>query len=258
MEGNKETMSSKFTVFFTLAMLVLGLASAARAQPSDYRTYFTFSTPVTLPGVTLPAGRYLFRLADPDSSRKVISVLSEDGKTQLAMLHTIPNQLSKAPTDPEVRFLEISGNMPPPIKGWWYPGKSIGYEFIYPRAQALQLAKVTSQPVLTTSVETKDVATADLSRIDGSGVPAAVTVEEAPAPVQASGRAQRGEVAQAPGSATAAAAQDPRADERARSTARTQLPQTASSMPYVLLFGLLALSAGVAIWFWLGATPRRI
>lgn len=260
MEGNKENMSSKFTVFCTLAMLVLGLGSAARAQPSDYRTYFTFSTPVTLPGVTLPAGRYLFRLADPDSSRKVISVLSEDGKTQLAMLHTIPNQLSKAPIDPEVRFLETSGNMPPPIKGWWYPGKSIGYEFIYPRAQALQLAKVTSQPVLTTTVETKDVATADLSRIDGSGVPAAVTVEEAPAPVQASGRAQRGEVAQAPspGSATAAAAQDPRADERARSTARTQLPQTASSMPYVLLFGLLVLCAGVATWFWLGAAPRRI
>jgi hypothetical protein len=117
-------------------------------------------TPVTLPGITLPAGRYLFRLADPNSSRKVISVLSEDGKTPLAMLHTIPNQLPKAPNDPEVRFLETSGNMPPPIKGWWYPGKSIGYEFIYPRAQALQLAKVTSEPVLTTSAETKNVATA--------------------------------------------------------------------------------------------------
>ena len=250
-------MLSKLIVASTLAALVAGVGGTAHAQTSDYRTYFTFSTPVTLPGITLPAGRYLFRLADPDSSRKVISVLSEDGKTQLAMLHTIPNQLSKAPNDPEVRFLETSGNMPPPIKGWWYPGKSIGYEFIYPRAQALQLAKVTSEPVLTTSAETKDVATADLSRINGSGVPAPVTVEEAPAPVQASGRAQQGEVAPAPG-ATATAAPDPRADERARSTARTQLPQTASSMPFVLLFGLLTLCAGVAIWFWLGATPRRV
>ena len=102
-------MLSKLTVFSTLAMLVLGMGGTARAQPSDYRTYFTFSTPVTLPGVTLPAGRYLFRLADPNSSRKVISVLSEDGKTPLAMLHTIPNQLTKAPNDPEVRFLETSG-----------------------------------------------------------------------------------------------------------------------------------------------------
>ena len=250
-------MLSKLTMFSTLAMVVLGMGDTARAQPSDYRTYFTFSTPVTLPGVTLPAGRYLFRLADPNSSRKVISVLSEDGKTPLATLHTIPNQLLKAPNDPEVRFLETSGDMPPPIKGWWYPGKSIGYEFIYPRAQALQLAKVTSEPVLTTSVETKDVATADLSRINGAGVPAPVTVEEAPAPVQASGRTQQGEVAQASGSATAAAAPDPRADERARSTAREQLPQTASSLTYILLFGALMLCAGIGFWYWSGAALRR-
>ena len=251
-------MLSKLTMFSTLAMVVLGMGDSALAQPSDYRTYFTFSTPVTLPGVTLPAGRYLFRLADPDSSRKVISVLSEDGKTAMATLHTIPNQLAKAPTDPEVRFLETAGDTPPPIKGWWYPGKSIGYEFIYPREQALRLAKVTSEPVLTTSAETKDVATADLSRINGAGVPAPVTVEEAPAPVQASGRTQQGEVAQAQGSATAAAAPDPRADERARSTARTQLPQTASSLTYVLLYGALMLCVGIGVWYWTGATPRRV
>ena len=250
-------MLSKLIVASTLAVLVAGISGTAHAQTSDYRTYFTFSTPVTLPGVTLPAGRYLFRLADPNSSRKVISVLSADGKTPLAMLHTIPNQLTSAPRDPEIRFMETSGNMPPPIKSWWYPGKSIGYEFIYPRAQALQLAKVTSQPVLTTSAETKDVATADLSRINGSGVPAPVTVEEAPAPVQASGRAQQGEVAPAPG-ATATAARDPRTDERARSTARTQLPQTATSMPLVMLLAALAICAGLGLWLSARPSPRRV
>jgi len=144
-------MLRKLIVLSALGALMLG-ASTAQAQPSDYRTYFTFSAPVTLPGVTLPAGRYLFRLADPNSSRKVINVLSEDGKKSLAMLHTIPNQLPKAPNDPEIRFMETSSSMPPPIKTWWYPGKSIGYEFIYPRRQALQIAKVTSEPVLTTAL----------------------------------------------------------------------------------------------------------
>jgi hypothetical protein len=251
-------MLSKLTVFATLAMLVLGMGGTAVAQTSDYRTYFTFSTPVTLPGVTLPAGRYLFRLADPNSSRKVISVLSEDGKTPLAMLHTIPNQLPQAPRDPEVRFLETSGNMPPAIKTWWYPGKSIGYEFIYPRAQALQLAKVTSEPVLTTRAETKNVVTDDLARISGSGVPAPVVVEESPAPVQASGRAQQGEVAPAAGSARATAASDTRADERARNTARTELPRTASSMPLVMLLGGLVMCAGVGLWYSARPSPRRL
>ena len=249
-------MFSKRIVASALAVFVSAMGGTAVAQTSDHRTYFTFSTPVTLPGVTLPAGRYLFRLADPNTSRKVISVLSADGKTPLAMLHTIPNQLPDAPQDPEIRFLETSGNMPPAIKGWWVQGNSIGYEFIYPRQQALQLAKVTTGPVLTTRNETKDVATADLSRIDGSGVPAPVTVEEKPAPVAATGRAQQGEVA--PGGATATAAPDTRADERARSTARTQLPQTASSMPFVMLLGALALCAGIGLSLWPRLRTRTI
>jgi LPXTG-motif cell wall-anchored protein len=249
-------MFSKVIVASALAVFVSVMGGTAVAQTADHRTYFTFSTPVTLPGVTLPAGRYLFRLADPNSSRKVISVLSADGKTPLAMLHTIPNQLLDAPRDPEIRFLETSGNMPPAIKGWWFQGNSIGYEFIYPRQQALLLAKATSTPVLTTSTETKDVATADLSRIDGSGVPAAVVVEEAPAPVAATGRAQQGEVAT--GGATATAAADTRADERARSTARTELPQTASSMPLTMLLGALALCAGIGLWLFSRPSLRRV
>jgi len=240
-------MLSKLIALSTLAVLTLSMSGTAQAQTADYRTYFTFSAPVTLPGVTLPAGKYLFRLADPSSSRKVINVLSEDGRKSLAMLHTIPNQLLKAPQDPEIRFMETSGTMPPAIKTWWYPGKSIGYEFIYPRQQALQLAKLNKEPVLTTRADTKDFETADLSRIDGSGVPAAVTVEETPAPVAATGRAQQGEVASG---GSSAAAQDTRADERTRSTTRTQLPQTASSMPTLLLFGALAMCAGLGLMLW--------
>ena len=78
-------MLSKIVAFLTLAVLTLSIAGRAEAQPADYRTYFTFSAPVTLPGITLPAGKYIFRLADPDSSRKVINVLSGDGKRSLAM-----------------------------------------------------------------------------------------------------------------------------------------------------------------------------
>jgi hypothetical protein len=239
-------MLSKIIVLCTLAALTLGTASTAQAQTFDYRTYFTFSTPVTLPGVTLPAGRYLFRLADPSGSRKVISVLSADGKTSLATLHTIPNQLPEAPRDPEIRFMETPSNVPPVIKTWWYPGNSVGYEFIYPRQQALQLAKVTQEPVLTTVAETKDFEKADLSRISGSGTPAPVVVNENPPALAATGRVQQGVVASG-GSTATTSAQDPRADERARTTARTALPQTAGALPTVTLFGVLSMLTGLGL-----------
>jgi hypothetical protein len=244
-------MMSKLVAFLTLVVLTLSIAGRAEAQPADYRTYFTFSAPVTLPGVTLPAGKYIFRLADPDSSRKVINVLSADGKKSLAMLHTIPNQAMKAPKDAEIRFMETSAKVPPPVKTWWYAGKAIGYEFIYPRKQALELAKATSEPILTTAKETTDIASADLSRVNGSENQA-VTVEQEPAPREASGRAQPADAAQ--GGASANAAQDTRADERARSTARTQLPRTSSSTPTVLVLGALALTLGLGLS--LGARNR--
>jgi hypothetical protein len=228
-------MLSKVVAFLTLAVLTLSIAGRAEAQPADYRTYFTFSAPVTLPGVTLPAGKYIFRLADPDSSRKVINVLSEDGKRSLAMLQTIPNQAMKAPKDAEIRFMETSAKVPPPVKTWWYAGKAIGYEFIYPRKQALELAKATSE----------------LSRVTGSeSNQAAVAVEQEPAAREVSGRAQQADVnaAQSPqGGASANASRDTRADERARATARTELPRTASSTPGVLIFGALALAIGLGL-----------
>jgi hypothetical protein len=266
-------MVSKLVAFLTLTVLTLSIAGRAEAQPSDYRTYFTFSSPVTLPGITLPAGKYIFRLADPNSSRKVINVLSGDGQRSLAMLHTIPNQAMTPPNDSEIRFMETSAQVPPPVKTWWYAGRSIGYEFIYPRQQALQLAKSTSEPILTTTTETADLADAELSRITGSeSNQTAVKVEDNPAPQQASGRAQPADQeasaqaqsqpqpapqpqaqprAQTPGSASASAApQDPRADERASSTARTELPRTASSTPQVLVFGALAMALGLGLSLW--------
>jgi hypothetical protein len=239
-------MLSRIIVLATLAALALSTGSTAQAQTADYRTYFAFGGPVTLPGVTLPAGTYLFRLADPNGSRKVISVLSADGRTSLALLHTIPSQLPQAPQDAEIRFMETPSNLPPAIKTWWYPGKSIGYEFIYPRPQALQLAKVTPEPVLTTVTETRDFETADLSRISGSGTPAPVVVDENPPPLAATGRVQQGEVAFA-GSTLTTSAQDPRADEQVRTTARTALPQTAGALPTVALFGLLAMLAALGL-----------
>ena len=135
------------TVIATMAVAVC-VATPARADESDKLTYLTFSKSVQLPGVTLPAGRYRFQLADTQESRRVIKVQSEDGKKQLAMLLTIPNQLRDIPKDPVVMFSETAQGQPDAVKSWNYPGERTGYEFIYPRAQAMIIAHQTHQPVL--------------------------------------------------------------------------------------------------------------
>lgn len=168
----------------------------ALAQPLDKRVNFTFSAPVTLPGVTLPAGTYLFRLLPPN--RNVVQVLSPDGTKIYGTFFTIAAYRTVRPENPEVRFMETSAAMPHAIRTWWYPANSDGFEFIYPKEQARLLAKGASGPVLTTQAQTTTTAeteTDQLARISATGEETAVDITSKPAPSMPTGEIGGGEVA---------------------------------------------------------------
>ena len=119
------------------AVLAVFTSTSANAETFDRRTYFTFNQPVALPGVTLPPGKYMFRFVDTTSSRRVVHVMDAAGKKSYAMLMTLPNELNGiVPDRPEVRFGETRAGVPYALQAWWYPGDSIGREFIYPKHQS--------------------------------------------------------------------------------------------------------------------------
>jgi hypothetical protein len=163
------------------AMMALPLNAAAQG-PVNQDTFFTFSQAVELPGTTLPAGTYFFQLADSPSNRHIVKVMSQD-RTQLhATLLAIPFYSNDRPPDePQVRFMETpaqatggSAATTNAIKIWFYPGNSVGHEFIYPRSQALKIAARTNQPVLTTKTESEVTAESELTRVNETGVDTAV------------------------------------------------------------------------------------
>jgi hypothetical protein len=243
------------TLLKTVGCAAVGLTLlTASAQPAqaqvrgDKAVYFTFSQPVTLPQVTLPAGRYLFRLADSLVNRTIVQIYSADGSKMHAMLMTLPSQRTDVPNDPEIRFLETAANTPPAIATYWYPGERTGWEFVYPRQQALSLARTAQQPVLTTrqnATTADEMRTAELARVSPTGEQMAV---DAPAPEPrptAAAQVQRGEVA------SDAPAPAPIAQSAAvNQTPRTRLPATASSMPLVMFAGLLGLSTAFGLGLW--------
>jgi hypothetical protein len=151
MQEDAMTRRSRFTCVgaFLLASVV---AVAAAADTVDKRTTFTFNTPVAVPGTTLPAGSYLFRVADVDS-HNVVQVLSGDGKTPYAMFFALQTWRSAPSADPDLTFIETAADMPHAIRTWWYPGETIGYEFMYSREQARLLARGSGTPVA--SIDTK-------------------------------------------------------------------------------------------------------
>ena len=271
-----------FGLACAVAVFVCLMAAPVSAQPLDKRTLFTFSGPVTLPGVTLPAGQYLFRLADPNSSSKVVQVLNAEGTKPFGLFFTIPAERLEPASTPEVRFMETASGTPAAIKTWWYPGERRGYEFIFPKEQARRLAKAASQPVLTTDAQTtttEQTNTAELSRVGSSGSETDVNASAAPTAATPIGTTQEGQIASssisiptpsiatvgsAPVTQTASSQTSATQTGSPKTTStqsgpapatRTQLPRTASQLPLIAMVGTVTLLSAASLRYW--RTRRR-
>lgn len=236
------------------AVSLVGTAAVAQ-QPVNQITYFTFSAPFELPGgKTLPAGKYVFKIAESPSNRHVVQVLNEDQTQMHATLLAIPAQRMEPSDEPEVRFMEAEASAAPAVRTWWYPGRTIGHEFIYPKDQARRLAARQTEGVLTTAGdETGDEAmrTGDLARIGADGREVAMNTEttetnaanttarNTPAETENT-QAQRAQTTPAQPTEPAAPEQEaqPAAETQRDAAERTALPQTASLLPLIGLMGL--------------------
>jgi hypothetical protein len=245
------------------ALLALPLSAAAQG-PRNQDTFFTFSQSVELPNKTLPAGKYLFQLADSASNRHIVKVMSADRKEIYATLMAIPFYSNERPSDdPQVRFMETPASATNgttagtnAIKIWFYPGNSVGHEFIYPRSQAMRIASRTGSSVLTTKSDTEieaSVSDADLTRVDRAGTDTAVSTEASatpstaataeaqvtPEPTPAPRVTETTQTAQTTRAPQPAADQAPARDrDRDTDTARTDLPNTASFLPLLAVIGI--------------------
>lgn len=226
----------------------------AQGGPLDSRTEFTFNQTVELPGVTLPPGTYTFRFVDATTGRKVMQVQAKDASNKTyGMFLTISAQRPQPSDEAELRFMETPAGQPAAVKTWWYPGNTIGREFIYPKSQARRLAQATNQSVLTTKAENvtgEEMKSADLSYVSASG-------EER----EASDAELVDAAANTPpvGTSTVDTASTPdtmaaRAPEQEGTLAvnaprRTSLPRTSTALPIVGLLGLMSLAGGAAVRF---------
>ena len=209
------------TIALALVAALTVRSASAQTYPEDKRVFFTFTGPVAVPGTTLPAGKYLFRLTTSIASgeRHVVQVLSDNGRTSYAQFFGISAQRTDYAPKPELRFMETAAGMPAAVKTWWYPGAKAGYEFVYPKEQARILAKGTGEPVLTVRLEQPY----EFERITPTGAEAEVRAE---VPVTPAGPIVVGEVA------TVMPVIEPTFDPRAG------LPKTASATGVVLLAAL--------------------
>ena len=113
------------------AGLALVAPRAAAADDRNRETVLTFSHDVAIPGRVLPAGTYLFRLANGQLNRHLVLIFDRRGRF-VAMTSTIAATRFNTTDDTQITFEERLDGTPFLLKQWFYPGQLSGEEFIYP------------------------------------------------------------------------------------------------------------------------------
>lgn len=254
--------------FAAIAAVASGVA--AQETNTSERTFLTFSGAVEMPGQTLQAGTYVFKLADTPS-RNVVQVWDREEKNMIGHWLFVQAERPEVTGENVVMFRETREGTTPAVQFWYFPGEKIGKEFLYPKDQAERIAARTGAAVRT---ETGVVEGGGIAAVEGVSADAEVALENAPAAAQPSAAAgslagNRGIQAEASVDANAdlpaendvsagaqvAEAPAPEPSPRAIGTsgqaegqiARNELPRTASPLALSGLLGLLSLAGAAGI-----------
>lgn len=231
------SLFKKVTTTCGMALIGAMLTPSLRADDWDRKTVVTFGGPVEIPGVhlvgwgVLPGGTYVFKILDSASDRHIVQIFNKDETIVYATILAIPNYRLKATDKTVITFRERPAGQPEALRAWFYPGRNWGEEFVYPKVKAIELAKATNTPVLFTPVELPlEVA----EPIKSADAPVVVELKRAPImAVQPTGEeVQLAQVVTPP---------------PAQPVPETPLPATASTLPLIGLFGIMALGGAFAV-----------
>ena len=226
-------MNRKILILLAGLGFLGGMVPRATADEWDQKTIFTFSGPVEIPGQTLPAGTYVFKLADSSSDRNVVQVFSKDEKHLYGTFLSISDQRLRPAGKPIITFDERTAGSPEAVRAWFYPGENFGHEFVYPKPKAVALAKANNTPVASMPAELA----ANTTTTATVNEPQVTAMKQAPLKAQkpTEEEVEISEVFVAQASPT----------DQAQIPA--ELPQTGSPVPLIGLLGLLSVGAALGL-----------
>ena len=249
----------------TCGLVLLAVLVPARSAEPPKQTPFSINDPFEIPSMILEPGRYVFKLVEREPQRNVLDVFETvqlwtgDETRLLSTLLTMPNY-DQPTTDKTVfSFFERGPKQPKALRIWFAPGRNYGQEFVYPKLQAVELAKSVGRAVLSLPPELPG----DLGKLGGAPVsaspapaqapPVAVAAPSMPVPSPTPAAiAPRAPVVLPPPSAVAklfpgaipVAQVQSRAREREPRMLAASLPKTASYLAVFAMLGILGILGG--------------
>jgi hypothetical protein len=120
------------TLLGVVLLGVLATSTAGAIANSRRTTYFTFSRSVQMPGVVLPAGTYIFEVANDTGTGDIVRVLSRDrSRVHLMKFTRFIYRPMSGDLKSTISFGESPAGTPPPVKTWYPQDETRGREFIY-------------------------------------------------------------------------------------------------------------------------------
>jgi hypothetical protein len=125
---------------------VLALSPLMAAGSTGGSSKFTTSEPAYIPGVNLQPGSYSIHVVDHLSERYIVRVDGPGGRDHYTFL-ALANPEIPRPSEPgRVLWKNFAGGKQY-IRGWLFPGTSSVLEFVYPKAEAVAIAKTNQAKV---------------------------------------------------------------------------------------------------------------
>jgi hypothetical protein len=251
-----------------LAAAIVCLAPlTTKADEYDKKTIVTFDQPTEVPGIVLQPGKYVIKLLNSSSNRHIAEVMNERMDHLYALTFTSAAErvgpLTDKQNDRILSFYEGKNGEPRAVRRWFWPGDTIGQEFLYPKNQADRIAANTGEKVpegnlptvaesgqslapdnakgLTLQSRDQDDATSQSSKASkpftaSAAEPPAVIAQNTPPPQSAVPPAQPAQDDSQ--NISAVASSNPKPSD-------ATLPQTASYLPLIGLAGLISLAAAL-------------
>jgi len=180
----------RVTVAILFALVALG-SLQANTQPEQWfkKSVITLTDLSEVPGMVIEPGTYVLRAEEGSHhGRAEIQLLNQDESQVITTFIAVPDHRQRPASDVVLRFFEGVTEGPRPIQSWYYIGDMNGYEFVYPRPRARQIAKYTEDHVM--GCDSRDGAILAITA-SGTEVPVYEATGNAPTKVAVSDEAKR-------------------------------------------------------------------
>lgn len=170
-------------------------------------------------------------------NRDIVQVFSQNERHLYGTFLAIPDERLRPAGKPIITFDETPAGSPEAVRAWFYPGENYGHQFVYPKDEAVSLAKSNNTPVPSMPVE---LAVNTTKRASTMNAPQVTAMKQAPLKAQSPNgeELEIAEVFEAPDPVQTAQAQVP-----------ATLPATGSPFPLIGLAGLFSLGAALGLRF---------